>query len=186
MTIAPELLESARTAGATLVAAEHQALLARTGYHTAIRRMHLAGAPLREIAQALGLSHQRVQQIVSSAGGSWWRRAWRSRRVPADAACTWCGRPAAEVEKLIAGPRVYICDRCVAAAGLAADGRQSIQFGLAENETTGSSCAFCGKGDAGDRRLVIAPPGQVCTECLQACRDILDRAEAAGRPVERS
>lgn len=28
--------------------------------------------------------------------------------------CSFCGRPAAEVSKLIAGPGVYICDDCVA------------------------------------------------------------------------
>lgn len=31
-------------------------------------------------------------------------------------ACSFCGRGAAEIEKLVAGPRVYICDRCVEAA----------------------------------------------------------------------
>jgi ATP-dependent Clp protease ATP-binding subunit ClpX len=31
-------------------------------------------------------------------------------------ACSFCGRTAAEVAKLVAGPNVYICDRCVAEA----------------------------------------------------------------------
>ena len=31
-------------------------------------------------------------------------------------ACSFCGRSADEVSKLVAGPRVYICDACVAAA----------------------------------------------------------------------
>jgi len=31
-------------------------------------------------------------------------------------ACSFCGKGAAEVSKLVAGPRVYICDRCVAEA----------------------------------------------------------------------
>jgi ATP-dependent protease Clp ATPase subunit len=31
-------------------------------------------------------------------------------------ACSFCGKSAAEVSKLVAGPRVYICDACVAAA----------------------------------------------------------------------
>src|SRR5512135_3112065 len=103
MVLQQELLEHARTAGAGLEAAERGSLLARAEYHTAVRRLHLAGGSLREIAQALGLSHQRVQQIVSGAGGTWWRRVWRSRRMPPDAACTWCGRPPSEVSKLIAG-----------------------------------------------------------------------------------
>ena len=31
-------------------------------------------------------------------------------------ACSFCRRPEREVAKLVAGPRVYICDRCVAIA----------------------------------------------------------------------
>jgi ATP-dependent protease Clp ATPase subunit len=31
-------------------------------------------------------------------------------------ACSFCGKSAAEVAKLVAGPKVYICDECVAAA----------------------------------------------------------------------
>jgi hypothetical protein len=27
-------------------------------------------------------------------------------------ACSFCGRSEADVEKLVAGPKVYICDRC--------------------------------------------------------------------------
>jgi hypothetical protein len=30
--------------------------------------------------------------------------------------CSFCGRSAAEVAKLVAGPKVHICDRCVAIA----------------------------------------------------------------------
>jgi ATP-dependent protease Clp ATPase subunit len=31
-------------------------------------------------------------------------------------ACSFCGKDAAQVSKLVAGPKVYICDECVAAA----------------------------------------------------------------------
>ena len=30
--------------------------------------------------------------------------------------CSFCRRPEDDVAKLVAGPRVYICDRCVAIA----------------------------------------------------------------------
>jgi hypothetical protein len=30
--------------------------------------------------------------------------------------CSFCGRKASEVAKLVAGPKVYICDQCVAMA----------------------------------------------------------------------
>ncbi len=31
-------------------------------------------------------------------------------------ACSFCGKSAAEVEKLVAGPKVYICNECVTTA----------------------------------------------------------------------
>ena len=31
-------------------------------------------------------------------------------------ACSFCGKDAADVAKLVAGPKAYICDECVAAA----------------------------------------------------------------------
>jgi hypothetical protein len=37
-------------------------------------------------------------------------------------ACSFCRRSSAEVAKLVAGPRVYICDRCVAIASRIMDG----------------------------------------------------------------
>jgi hypothetical protein len=39
----------------------------RAAYHEAVHDLHRGGMPLREIAQELGLSHQRVHQIVSDA-----------------------------------------------------------------------------------------------------------------------
>src|SRR5262245_36491120 len=113
MVLDPELLGAARAAGEHLAAAERQTELAKADYHHAVRRLHLAGAPLREIAPALGLSHQRVQQIVQATGGTWWSRVWRNRKERPDMACSFCARPATQVDKLIAGPAVYICDACV-------------------------------------------------------------------------
>src|SRR6185295_4059690 len=116
MALDPHQLDRARAAGVIWEDAERQALLARAEYHIAVRRLHLAGASLRDVAAALSLSHQRVQQIVQDAGGSWWSRAWRGRASRPDAVCTWCARPPSAVPQLIAGPKVYICDRCLAGA----------------------------------------------------------------------
>ena len=84
MTLDDELLKKARGSAAALAEAEKQVLLARAEHHTAVRRLHLGGASLREIAEALAVSHQRVQQIVSAAGGSWWQ-ALRARSFKRDA-----------------------------------------------------------------------------------------------------
>ncbi len=174
MVLDPELLGRAKTAGADVEQAERQALLSRAEYHTAIRRLHLAGATLREIAEALGLSHQRVQQIVQSAGGTWWGRLWRNRRVGRDATCTWCGRPPSEVSKLIAGPNVYICDACVESAERAAAGRAAAGPFAGLEKGRLARCAFCAKRHGQDRRIVTASAANICSNCLRACRDILD------------
>jgi hypothetical protein len=34
--------------------------------------------------------------------------------VRSELCCSFCGKPAAEVDKLVAGPGVYICNECVA------------------------------------------------------------------------
>ncbi len=181
MVLNPELLERAKSAGAQVQEAERQALVARGDYHTAIRRLHLGGGSLREIADALGLSHQRVQQIVTGAGGTWWRRVWRTRNAGRDAVCTWCGRPPSEVAKLIAGPDVFICDGCVEAAERAAGGRPTAGGPFARGarkRSVAARCAFCGKWPGGSRALVSSRAGHVCTDCLRVCREILD-AEAS-------
>jgi ClpX C4-type zinc finger len=176
MVLDPELVEKARTASVRLAQAERDALLSRADYHTAVRRLHLAGGSLREIAETLSISHQRVQQIVSSAGGTWWSRVWSTRRVGPDAVCTWCGRPPAEVAKLIAGPRVYICDACVEAGEQTLAGARPAAGPFTEVKTrgVGSRCSFCGKRAGHDRPVVSGPAGRVCRDCLQTCREILD------------
>jgi hypothetical protein len=162
-----ELLHVARKTGTELAEAERQALVARAEYHTAVRKLHLAGASMREIAEALDLSHQRVHQIVDASGGSWWRKAWRTRGTRRDAICSWCGRPPSEVEKLVAGPNVYICDGCVREA----------ERTLRKSDDRAASrvvrCSFCRRFAGAKRKVVTGRHAHVCAECLQMCRDFM-------------
>jgi hypothetical protein len=168
-----QLLKRARNEGARLAEAERQALLARADYHTAVRRLHLAGASLREIAQALGVSHQRVQQMVGAAGGTWWRRGWRSRNAGREAVCSFCERPPSEVARLIAGPNVYICDACVALAEKAA--AEGLPAGrLAASRNAMARCSFCRKRHRAGRAVIAGSNAKVCQDCLRVCRQILD------------
>jgi hypothetical protein len=174
-----ELLDKARAAGAELAAAERQVLTTRADYHTAIRRLHLAGASLREIADALSLSHQRVQQIVNVSGGSWWRRGWWTRRSRQDAVCTWCDRPPSEVAKLVAGPHVFICDTCVTTAGRVERGMAKTG-GPLKLARTGSRerCTFCHKRPNDTRAVITGPAAHICSECLHICREIMELTAA--------
>lgn len=173
VTIERELLDQARAARTASEDADRQALLARADYHAAIRRLHLAGASVRDLAQALSLSHQRVQQIVTGAGGSWWRRGWRARTTP-DAICTWCSRPPSQVSKLIAGPKVYVCDACVAAAETTVADTSAVPFTGVTCRSVVARCAFCARRARKDRPIALAPVGHICGDCIRACREILD------------
>jgi hypothetical protein len=176
MTLDHDLLEKARLSAAALAEAERLALLSRAEYHTAIRRLHLGGGSLREIAQQLSLSHQRVQQIVDGAGGSWWRRMWRTRSAARDAVCTWCTQPPSEVSKLVAGPNVYICDTCIGNAeramrGSDVHGRSALRRAARGARTR---CSFCSKRGSERRSLVASRDGNICSECLAICRELAD------------
>jgi hypothetical protein len=69
--------------------------------------------------QALRMSHQRVHQIIDEAAEPTRRRWWREppRLSGPLEPCSFCGRRPRDVcAKLIVGPRVFICDRCVVQA----------------------------------------------------------------------
>lgn len=180
MMLDEQLLEKARREGVRVAEAERQVELIRADYHTLVRRLHLGGASLREIAQALGLSHQRVQQMVTSAGGTWWQRVWHSRSLRRDAICTFCERSPSEVDKLIAGPNVYICDACVARAERTVAGAQGGP--LVRAKRVAARCSFCRKRRSAERPLIAGPAANICADCLRVCRQILDDRAVVARP----
>src|SRR5258708_14630048 len=95
-----ELLAAARQAQEQLIEADHAAEVAKAEFHRAVRRLHLSGASLRELAAALHLSHQRVHQIVETAGGG---RRWGKRGpLPPKPDCPFCGRPPRTTRKPVA------------------------------------------------------------------------------------
>lgn len=55
--------------------------LARAAYHRAVRALHASGVPLRVIAEELGMSHQRVHQIVGDTTPSAKKRRRRVARA---------------------------------------------------------------------------------------------------------
>ena len=85
MTLDEQVLAEAKEARQRLVDLESQTAHVRVDYHHAIKKLHAAGGSLREIADALELSHQRVHQIVDGPGGRaraapWMRRGWKRGR----------------------------------------------------------------------------------------------------------
>jgi len=182
-----DLLGTAIAAADRSASAEREAEMARADYHHAVRQLHLAGAPLREIAQELGVSHQRVQQIVQSTGGTWWSRVWRGRTVRPDMTCSFCSLPPGEVAKLIAGPDVYICDSCIALAEQALRTRKPVAAkgaSIAPVEPPKRvRCSFCGRKGVPELRIAGDGRKHVCHKCLELCRRILEARTQPAAPA---
>ena len=69
-----------------------------------------------QILDKLGLSMKEVRKVTLEAAQSWVqpKRARRRDKSKDDLfSCSFCGKPQTQVEKLIAGPGVYICNECV-------------------------------------------------------------------------
>jgi len=178
MPLDADLLSQARTAEARVIDAEHDAEVARAEFHRAVRRLQLAGGSLREIAEALGLSHQRVHQIVESAGGS---RSWRKGRPGSGEllSCSFCGKHQKQIKKLIAGPSVYICDECIhrVHAVLATTGKTTstpiATIGQVSDGDRAERCSFCGKRRHQVAAMASTGSKQICNECVGLCDEIL-------------
>jgi ClpX C4-type zinc finger len=179
-----ELLAAARQAQEQLAEATHAAEVAKARFHRAVRRLHLSGASLRELAAALHLSHQRVHQIVETAGGA--RRWGRRGQLPAELACSFCGRRQRTARKLVAGPDVYICAPCVEKAETAIRSGQATEpapgpLHSVPDTMAQRRCSFCGKRrhqvtglatSVGNPAGRLADDAAICTDCLILCREI--------------
>jgi ClpX C4-type zinc finger len=188
MALDPDLVRDAEAARARLRDAQHAAERARADYHHAVRRLHERGGSLREVAEALRLSHQRVHQIVGALDEG-----------PVGP-CSFCGCSREECEKLIAGPGVFICERCVArASGLAggapADDHDRAEPGmLVEPPGSEAQCSFCGLEARKVRRLVASRLSvragkfgdlpRICDKCLTLCEEILADTTRSRPPAD--
>jgi ClpX C4-type zinc finger len=190
-----ELLGEARQARDRLVDLQHQGEQAQVAYQHTIRRLHARGGSMREIADALGLSYQRVHQVVDVSTG---KGAVKPSAIPGSS-CAFCGAAGSEVRTLIAGPRVFICDRCVNLADevVAERGQRRNELTLLvalDLSNPKMRCSFCGKRRDQADVMVHAPrrpgigkyrkrdPGvRICVDCLELCHEILGEQLGGGR-----
>jgi hypothetical protein len=192
-------LREAHRSRSHLHESQQRAEQAQVAYQHAIRRLHAAGGSMREIADALGLSYQRVHQIVdlSTGKGAVKRRVARPPgagppRPTAAMTCAFCGSDGTRVQRLIAGPGVFICDRCVELAReVDGDHHQRANdlttFVPVELTAPLASCSFCGRLRDHTEAMVQALPRQgvggsggiardtwvsICRDCLLLCEEL--------------
>jgi bacterioferritin-associated ferredoxin len=192
-----ELLAEAQQAQERLIDAERDVAVARAEFYRAVRRLHLHGSSLRELAADLGLSHQRVHQIVEEAGGS---RRWTRIRSQAGQgqgqsqagehlthhrlSCTFCGKHQNQVRKLIAGPGVFICGDCVTLAKhVIADGTTATTergpIHVVPEQQRRARCNFCGK----ERYQVAGQAGIPVPEKTNGKPTEKTNGKATGKPT---
>src|SRR5262245_25060865 len=96
--------------------------------------------------------------------------------------CSFCGKSQDDVRKLIAGPKVYICDECVDLCnGIL--GRESDAVPDASTPPQPiAACALCKlPKDVAELRLV-AGRDALCVECIDAVRAATDAADPNNAP----
>jgi hypothetical protein len=109
----------------------------------------------------------------------WWRKKAGGAGRPA-LRCSFCNKSQHDVQKLIAGPRVFICNECVEVCDdiLAADARFEQRTGQKAGKSTDDGpalwpnaihCALCGAPMPVDQGVVIdGNRGILCARCLNA------------------
>ncbi len=161
---------------------------ASVAFQHAIRRLHASGASIREIAAALGISHQRVHQILDVTGGK-----GALKRARAQVICNLCTEHI-EPECAVAGPGVYVCAGCVErgrrllVSPASATAQDESMRPLALDGGKGT-CGFCGRSASALQPLARAPRGlapplerrrrrrpgaSICRDCLDLAGQILE------------
>jgi hypothetical protein len=150
----------------------------------------------RQEAKSLRVTHVRTEHLLlglAREGGGLGARVLtdlgvgyeqlRRRIDRAAVACSFCGRSGLDAAHLVAGPGIYICERCVEAAGLIErpdSGREVTErLTLVHVDRVTAACSFCGKRREEVGRLVAAGPHAcICGDCLALCREIVEEREA--------
>jgi ribosomal protein L37AE/L43A len=186
MTLDPDLVRAGRQLRdrlAELGAEVDQVLADLRGQ---VGRLHAAGGSPEEIAAAVGLGERQVREMLESGAAEAQpeadlaaRRQQAAFGVPA---CSFCGATQHQAGRLIAGPGVAICDRCVGVTmDLLVEGRtdrDDLRL-IGGDPRDRTRCSFCGKRARRVGRLVAGGAGvHICGECLDLCTEIL-RDQAA-------
>jgi len=93
-----------------------------------------------------------------------------------DLRCSFCGKQREQVEYVIAGPGVYICDECIALCNHIIEveaKRDKSPSDLANRELR---CSFCAKSYEQVANLIAGPGVFICTECVDLCNEIISKA----------
>lgn len=100
--------------------------------------------------------------------------------------CNGCGRLKDEVTHMIAGPHVYMCDRCVAQAARQLTPRRPLTpprpLTPRRPPVDAVRCRFCRQLRSKDEATSVGS-ATVCVDCLAVIEGVVAEAEQASRPA---
>lgn len=193
------VLQEVEGARDRLEALEASVYEARNAFHHAIRRLHAAGGSMREIATALGMSHQRVHQIIGedaiieiqatardvvplsptpsvpavARGAAVDRADGRDPAGPPEDRCAFCGAARSDSVRLLGTPgRRFICSACV----VGARGALSV--------TSARTCSYCGRTSTSTTSTADMHT-TICEACVASCERLLGSHERPRRTIGR-
>lgn len=105
-------------------------------------------------------------------------------QIPPDSKlhCSFCGKSQDDVRKLIAGPKVFICDECVDRCNGILESEPDAVPDTSTQPQPIAACALCKlPKDAAELRLV-AGRDALCVECIDAVRAATDAADLNNAP----
>ena len=100
-----------------------------------------------------------------------------------DPACSFCGKTAEQVRRLIAGPRVYICDECVDLCNEIIEREVERESPAGHPAVTPAtvylvaSCALCRLPKPNEELVGIPDRGFICALCAPVVRSALEGRE---------
>jgi ATP-dependent protease Clp ATPase subunit len=93
--------------------------------------------------------------------------------------CNLCENTQGPDRRLVAGPGVVVCERCVRVAStVTADGvsraTEGQELRVVPTIETAARCGFCGRLHPPATRLVAGQGLTICSECITLCEAIID------------
>lgn len=101
--------------------------------------------------------------------------------------CSFCGQDQRKVKKLIAGPKVYICDSCIEFFNEILEDEKLREdrhsepdyciYDAVNGSFTQQRCNFCGKERQSVKGLLSGPYANICHDCVELCSNIIHKAK---------
>jgi hypothetical protein len=87
-------------------------------------------------------------------------------------ACSFCGRDIHELEKIVQGMDVSICDGCISSFAEALRESARLPLGASIRDGADQHCGFCRSKSGVVAGVIVRNEAAICPECLRACKDI--------------